>query len=115
VVQRSNEVGYGAALAFRRAGAELMLTYGRPSTEQYVGPLFGELGAPPDLLHCDVRDDAQLEALFALIEAKRARKLGLVAHCVVSLRGYGLASACRPGRAYSTSKNAFAEGRMLKY
>jgi hypothetical protein len=34
-----NSIGYGAALAFHRAGAELILTYGRPTTEQYVRPL----------------------------------------------------------------------------
>jgi len=79
-VANRNSIGYGAALAFHRAGAELMLTYGLPTTEQYVRPLLGELGAP-DLLHCDVRDDAQLEALFAHIEAKWGR-LDFLLHAI---------------------------------
>ena len=79
-VANRNSIGYGAALAFHRAGAEIMLTYGRPTTEQYVRPLLGDLGAP-DLLHCDVRDDAQLEALFAHIEAKWGR-LDFLLHAI---------------------------------
>jgi enoyl-[acyl-carrier protein] reductase I len=79
-VANGNSIAYGAALAFHRAGAELMLTYGRPTTEQHVRPLLGELGAP-DLLHCDVRDEAQLEALFAHIEAKWGR-LDFLLHAV---------------------------------
>ena len=79
-VANGNSIGYGAALAFHRAGAEIMLTYGRPTTEQYVRPLLGDLGAP-DLLHCDVRDDAQLEALFAHIEAKWGR-LDFLLHAI---------------------------------
>jgi enoyl-[acyl-carrier protein] reductase I len=68
-VANGDSIAYGAALAFHRAGAELMLTYGRPTTEQRVRPLLGELGLP-DLLPCDVRDDAQLRALFTHIETK---------------------------------------------
>jgi enoyl-[acyl-carrier protein] reductase I len=79
-VANGNSIAYGAALAFHRAGAELMLTYGRPTTEQHVRPLLGELGAP-DLFHCDVRDDAQLEALFAHIKAKWGR-LDFLLHAI---------------------------------
>jgi enoyl-[acyl-carrier protein] reductase I len=79
-VANGNSIAYGAALAFHRAGAELMLTYGRPTTEQHVRPLLGELGAP-DLLHCDVRDEAQLEALFAHIKAKWGR-LDFLLHAI---------------------------------
>lgn len=79
-VANSNSIAYGAALGFHRAGAELMLTYGRPSTEQRVRPLLGELGAP-DLLRCDVRDDAQLEELFAHVEARWGR-LDFLLHAI---------------------------------
>jgi len=79
-VGNDKSIAYGAALAFHRAGAELVLTYGRPTTEQRVRPLLGELGAP-DLLHCDVREDAQLEALFAHIEAKWGR-LDFLLHAI---------------------------------
>ena len=79
-VANDNSIAYGAALAFHRAGAELMLTYGRPTTEARVRPLLGELGAP-DLHQCDVRDDAQLEALFAHIKTKWGR-LDFVLHAI---------------------------------
>jgi enoyl-[acyl-carrier protein] reductase I len=79
-VANNKSIAYGAALAFHRAGAELMLTYGRPATEQRVRPLLSELSAP-DLLHCDMGDDAQLEALFANIEAKWGR-LDFLLHAI---------------------------------
>ena len=79
-VANGNSIAYGAALAFHRAGAELMLTYGRPTTEQRVRSLLDELGLP-DLLPCDVRDDAQLEALFAHIKAKWGR-LDFLLHAI---------------------------------
>ncbi|MGQ9832136.1 MAG: enoyl-ACP reductase FabI, partial [Thermochromatium sp.] len=49
--------------ALHQAGAELLLTYGHAKADRYVLPLAAELGDSEALL-CDVRDDAQVAALF---------------------------------------------------
>jgi enoyl-[acyl-carrier protein] reductase I len=105
-VANGNSIAYGAALAFHRAGAELMLTYGRPTTEQRVRPLLGQLGLP-DLLHCDVCDDAQLEALFAHIETKWGR-LDFLLHAIAYAPKKDL-----HGRVVDCSREGFKNGMEI--
>ncbi len=62
-IANANSIAYGCAKVFHEAGAELLLTYGDAKAEPHVRPLLDGLGHPP-LLLCDVRDDAQLEAVF---------------------------------------------------
>jgi enoyl-[acyl-carrier protein] reductase I len=79
-VANGNSIAYGAARAFHEAGAEIMLTYGHPKTEQYVRPLLRELGNPA-LLLCDVCDEEQLQAVFGRI-AWEWGKLDFLLHCI---------------------------------
>jgi enoyl-[acyl-carrier protein] reductase I len=62
-IANADSIAYGCAKACHGAGAELILTYGHVKSEPHVAPLAAELGNPPMLL-CDVRDDAQMEAVF---------------------------------------------------
>jgi len=71
-IANANSIAYGCAKVCRRAGAELVLTYGRPKDEPHVRPLAAELGDPPMML-CDVREEAQLHAVFDHIEARWGR------------------------------------------
>lgn len=59
----ADSIAFGCARALHRAGAGLILSYGHPKGEPHVRPLAEQLGDSP-LLLCDVRDDAQTEALF---------------------------------------------------
>jgi enoyl-[acyl-carrier protein] reductase I len=79
-VANGNSIAYGAARAFHEAGAEIMLTYGHPKTEQYVRPLLRELGDSP-LLLCDVCDEEQLQAVFERI-ARKWGKLDFLLHSI---------------------------------
>lgn len=62
-IANEQSIAYGCAQVFHEAGAELILTYGHAKSERFIAPLLPGLGDPP-LLLCDVRDDAQLEAVF---------------------------------------------------
>lgn len=79
-VANDNSIAYGAAKAFHEAGAEIMLTYGRPKTEKYVRPLLCELGDPA-LLLCDVCNEEQLEAVFDRI-GREWGKLDFLLHSI---------------------------------
>lgn len=56
-------IAYGCARAVQQLGAEIMATYATRKAEPYVLPLAKSLADAP-LLLCDVRDDAQLQAVF---------------------------------------------------
>ncbi|WP_456308116.1 enoyl-ACP reductase FabI [Rhodovarius crocodyli] len=56
-------IAAGCAAAFRRAGAELALTYLNEKAKPFVQPVADTLGAA-HLLPCDVRIPGQLEAVF---------------------------------------------------
>lgn len=60
-------IAYGCALAFRKAGAQLAVTYHNNKTEANVMKLAEQLEAPL-VLPCDVRDDAQMHHLFSVAE-----------------------------------------------
>lgn len=59
-----NSIAFGCARALHSAGADLILSYGHPKSEPHVSPLAAQLDGPPPIL-CDVREQDQLEALFA--------------------------------------------------
>jgi enoyl-[acyl-carrier protein] reductase I len=58
-----DSLAYGCALAFRRLGAELAVTYLNDKARPHVEPLAQELQAPI-FLSGDVREPGQLEAVF---------------------------------------------------
>ncbi len=65
-VANEHSIAYGCAEAFRRAGAELAVTYLNAKAEPYVRPLADRLQSPI-IAPCDVREPGQLEAVFARI------------------------------------------------
>lgn len=62
-IANEHSIAFGCADAFRRAGAELAVTYLNAKAEPYVRPLAERL-ASPIILPCDVREAGQLEAVF---------------------------------------------------
>ena len=65
-VANEESIAWGCAQALRAQGAEIALTYLNQKAEPFVRPLAEQLSAPI-IAPLDVRDDAQLEALFAEI------------------------------------------------
>ena len=62
-IANANSLAYGCALAFRRLGAELAITYLNAKAEPHVRPLAEELGSQI-IVPCDVREPGQLESVF---------------------------------------------------
>ena len=60
-------IAYGIAKACAGAGAELAFTYQGDALKKRVEPLAAELGAWV-VGHCDVTDDATIDAVFAALE-----------------------------------------------
>lgn len=71
-VANDQSIAYGCARAFKAQGAELAITYLNEKAEPHVRPLAEDLGAEI-ILPLDVRDDAQLDALFSEIKSKWGR------------------------------------------
>ncbi|MDM7850358.1 enoyl-ACP reductase FabI [Pseudochrobactrum kiredjianiae] len=76
----NRSIAWGIAKSARDAGAEIALTYQGDAMKKRVEPLAAELDA---LLcgHCDVTDDASMDAVFALIE-KEWGKLDFLVHAI---------------------------------
>ena len=66
-IANNQSIAYGCALGFRALGADLAITYLNEKTKQYTQGLADHLEAPL-FLPCDVREEGQLEAVFAEIE-----------------------------------------------
>src|SRR5271167_4052691 len=79
-VANNRSIAWGIARAARAAGAELAFTYQGEPLEKRVRPLANELGAEV-LGHCDVTDDASIDAVFAQAE-KLWGSLDFVVHCI---------------------------------
>ncbi|SEP71822.1 enoyl-[acyl-carrier protein] reductase I [Ectothiorhodospira magna] len=73
-----DSIALGCAKAMHQAGAEMIVTYGHPKAESHVQPLAGEMGHP-ELMLCDVREAAQVDALFRRA-AERWGKLDFLIH-----------------------------------
>lgn len=71
-IANENSIAYGCAKQIHKAGAEIVLGYGTEKSEPYIQPLLAGLGNP-DLILCDVTDDAQLENLFQHAKDKWGR------------------------------------------
>ena len=76
----NRSIAWGIAKSARDAGAEIALTYQGEAMKKRVEPLAAELDA---LVcgHCDVTDDASMDAVFALIEEKWG-KLDFLVHAI---------------------------------
>jgi enoyl-[acyl-carrier protein] reductase I len=82
VVGIANEqsIAFGCADAFRRAGADLAITYLNDKAEPYVRPLAERLESRI-IVPCDVREAGQLEAVFARV-AREWGRLDFVLHSI---------------------------------
>ncbi|GAB4394295.1 MAG: enoyl-ACP reductase FabI [Kiloniellaceae bacterium] len=71
-IANDQSIAYGCAEAFRALGADLAVSYLNDKAKPYVAPLAESLGAEL-LLPCDVREEGQLEAVFAAVEQRWGR------------------------------------------
>jgi enoyl-[acyl-carrier protein] reductase I len=68
-VANNRSIAWGIAKAARQHGAELAFTYQGEAIKKRVEPLAAEVGGVV-VGHCDVTDDASLDAVFAAIKEK---------------------------------------------
>ena len=73
-------IAWGIAKSLCDAGAEIALTYQGEAIQKRVEPLAAELGAIV-VGHCDVTDDASMDAVFADLE-KRWGKIDFLVHAI---------------------------------
>ncbi|MDZ7703295.1 MAG: enoyl-ACP reductase FabI [Trueperaceae bacterium] len=71
-IANEHSIAYGAAKAFRAAGAELAITYLNDKAEPHVRPLAESLDSPL-ILPCDVREEGGLEHVFGQIRDEWGR------------------------------------------
>src|SRR5208282_1952977 len=79
-VANNRSIAWGIAKAAHAAGAEIALTFQGEALEKRVRPLAQELGAHV-VGHCDVTDNATIDAVFAEAE-KLWGGLDFVVHCI---------------------------------
>ena len=79
-VANDRSIAWGCAQAMHRAGAEIAMTYLNEKARPYVEPLAHAVGAPL-LLPLEVRDTAQVDALFEAVAAKWGR-LDILVHSI---------------------------------
>jgi enoyl-[acyl-carrier protein] reductase I len=79
-IANEQSIAWGCAKTFRAAGAELAVTYQNAKAHDYVYPLAKELKAPI-VLPLDVRDDAQMDAVFNAVRSEWG-KLDFVLHSI---------------------------------
>ncbi len=79
-VANNRSIAWGIAKALADAGAQLALTYQGDALKKRVAPLADELGA---ILagHCDVTDEASIDAVFAEVESQWG-SLDFVVHAI---------------------------------
>ena len=79
-VANNRSIAWGIAKACREAGAELAFTYQGEALKKRVEPLAEQLDAFV-AGHCDVTEEASMDAVFAGLEQKWG-KLDFVVHCI---------------------------------
>jgi enoyl-[acyl-carrier protein] reductase I len=79
-VANNRSIAWGIAKAARQAGAELAFTFQGEALEKRVRPLAAELDAVV-VGHCDVTDDATMDAVFGEVD-RRWGKLDFLVHCI---------------------------------
>lgn len=80
-VANKRSIAWAITKAADRAGADLVLTYQNERLQRSVEPLTQELTKPPVIIPCDVSDEAQIDKLFAEIQAKKGG-LDFIVHCL---------------------------------
>lgn len=79
-VANNRSIAWGIAKAARATGADLAFTYQGDALEKRVRPLARELDAAV-VGHCDVTDEASLDAVFAEVRRLWGR-LDFLVHCI---------------------------------
>lgn len=79
-IANAHSIAAGCAMAFRASGAELCITYQNDKAQKFVEPVANAVAADM-FLPLDVTDEAQLDAVFAAIEA-RWGKLDFLLHSI---------------------------------
>jgi len=79
-IANDQSIAYGCAVAFKRSGADIAITYADAKAEPYVRPLAEALHASM-ILPCDVRVNGQLESVFDQIKT-RWGKLDFLLHAI---------------------------------
>ena len=79
-VANDRSIAWGCAEAMRRSGAEIAMTYLNDRARPYVEPLAKVVEAPL-LLPLEVRDAAQVDAVFEALAAKWGR-LDILVHSI---------------------------------
>lgn len=79
-VANNRSIAYGIAKACVEQGAEIALTYQGDAMKKRVEPLVEKLGAI-SAGHCDVTDEASVDAVFSLLEEKWG-KLDFMVHAI---------------------------------
>lgn len=79
-IANSHSIAAGCAAAFRKAGADLALTYLNDKALEFVSPVAGALNADM-VLPCDVREPGQIELVFEEI-GKTWGKLDFLLHSI---------------------------------
>jgi enoyl-[acyl-carrier protein] reductase I len=79
-VANDRSIAWGCAQAMHRAGAEIAMTYLNDRARPYVEPLAAAVEAPL-FLPLEVRDTAQVDALFEAVAAKWGR-LDILVHSI---------------------------------
>ena len=77
-VANEHSIAWGCALAFRKLGAEVVLTYLNEKALPHVAPLAAQIDAR--LLPLDVTQPGQLEAVFAALAEQG--KLDILVHSI---------------------------------
>jgi enoyl-[acyl-carrier protein] reductase I len=77
-VANEHSIAWGCALAFRKLGADVVLTYLNEKALPHVAPLAEQIGA--QLLPLDVTQAGQLEAVFGVLAQQG--KLDIVVHSI---------------------------------
>lgn len=77
-VANEHSIAWGCALAFRKLGAEVVLTYLNDKALPHVAPLAAQIDA--QLLPLDVTQPGQMEAVFA--ELAKAGQLDILVHSI---------------------------------
>src|SRR5262245_25805757 len=79
-VANDRSIAWGCAEAMHRAGAEIAMTYLNDKARPHVEPLAQAVAAPL-FMPLEVRDSAQLDALFAAVTAKWGQ-LDILVHSI---------------------------------
>lgn len=99
-IANAHSIAWGCARAFHEAGATLAVTYLNEKAKPFVQPLAEQIGSPL-ILPLDVRDDAQMSAVFDAISA-RWGKLDFLLHAIAYAPKIDL-----EGRVIDTSREGF--------